>query len=72
MLLRCINFASKVHVEISESGIRLSADNARVMQGKDASHFLQLSDCGIVVTGNPRVCCAGQNTFHLLCISAAV
>ncbi|KAI9172241.1 cell cycle checkpoint [Paramyrothecium foliicola] len=32
-LLRCINFAPLVHVQITEEGIRFSADNARVMQG---------------------------------------
>ncbi|KAL2887521.1 Repair protein Rad1/Rec1/Rad17 [Ceratocystis lukuohia] len=32
-LLKCINFTNKVHVEITESGLRISADNARVMQG---------------------------------------
>ncbi|PKS12706.1 hypothetical protein jhhlp_000914, partial [Lomentospora prolificans] len=33
VILRCINFSNKVHVEISEGGIRFAADNARVMQG---------------------------------------
>ncbi|KAL5606056.1 hypothetical protein BROUX41_006170 [Berkeleyomyces rouxiae] len=32
-LLKCINFTNKVHVQITESGLRISADNARVMQG---------------------------------------
>jgi cell cycle checkpoint protein len=32
-LLRCINFAPLVHVQITEEGIRFSADHARVMQG---------------------------------------
>ncbi|KAK0391817.1 hypothetical protein NLU13_1316 [Sarocladium strictum] len=32
-LLRCINFSPRVHVQITEDGIRFSADNSRVMQG---------------------------------------
>ncbi|KAK3187157.1 checkpoint clamp complex protein Rad1 [Lecanicillium sp. MT-2017a] len=32
-LLRCINFAPRVHVQITEDGIRFSADHARVMKG---------------------------------------
>ncbi|GAO13756.1 uncharacterized protein UV8b_01598 [Ustilaginoidea virens] len=32
-LLRCINFAPKVHVQITEEGIRFAADNSRAMQG---------------------------------------
>ncbi|MBE3045320.1 hypothetical protein IMZ48_22770 [Candidatus Bathyarchaeota archaeon] len=58
MLLRCINFASKVHVEISESGIRLSADNARVMQGKEAS-LVPAIRRRTILTENPRICRAG-------------
>jgi len=33
-LLKSIGFASKVHVEITENGLRFAADHARVMQGK--------------------------------------
>ncbi|KAM0075453.1 checkpoint clamp complex protein Rad1 [Fusarium odoratissimum] len=32
-LLRCINFAPRVHVQITEDGVRFAADHARVMQG---------------------------------------
>ncbi|PHH68838.1 hypothetical protein CDD82_233 [Ophiocordyceps australis] len=32
-LVRCINFAPRVHVQITDDGIRLTADHARVMQG---------------------------------------
>lgn len=32
-LLRCINFAPRVHVQITEEGVRFAADHARVMQG---------------------------------------
>lgn len=32
-LLRCINFSQKVHVQITEEGIRFAADLAKVMQG---------------------------------------
>lgn len=32
-LLKAINFTNKVHVDITESGIRFAADHARVMQG---------------------------------------
>lgn len=32
-LLRCVSFANKVHVEISDDGIKFIADHTRVMQG---------------------------------------
>lgn len=32
-LLKTISFANKVHVEITEDGLRFSVDHARVMQG---------------------------------------
>ncbi|PHH71812.1 hypothetical protein CDD80_4980 [Ophiocordyceps camponoti-rufipedis] len=32
-LLRCINFAPRVHVQITDEGVRFAADHARVMQG---------------------------------------
>lgn len=32
-LLNCIRFAPKVHIQISEEGLRFAADEARVMQG---------------------------------------
>ncbi|KUI57126.1 DNA damage checkpoint control protein rad1 [Cytospora mali] len=32
-LLKCINFTNKVHVEITEEGIKFAADQSRVMQG---------------------------------------
>ncbi|RGP80314.1 DNA repair exonuclease rad1 [Fusarium longipes] len=32
-LLRCINFAPRVHVQITEEGVRFASDHARVMQG---------------------------------------
>ncbi|GKU18907.1 unnamed protein product [Fusarium langsethiae] len=31
-LLRCINFAPRVHVQITEEGVRFASDHARVMQ----------------------------------------
>lgn len=35
-LLKCINFSNgKVHVEITEDGIKFAADHSRVMQGKE-------------------------------------
>lgn len=36
-LLRCIDFAQRVHVQITEDGIRFAADNSRVMQGAMAA-----------------------------------
>lgn len=33
-ILRCITFTNKVHVEISEDGIKFAAESSRVMQGK--------------------------------------
>ncbi|OIW26148.1 Rad1-domain-containing protein [Coniochaeta ligniaria NRRL 30616] len=32
-LLKCISFSSKIHVEITEGGLKFAADHARVMQG---------------------------------------
>ncbi|KAH8682442.1 DNA repair exonuclease rad1 [Xylariales sp. PMI_506] len=32
-LLKCISFTSKVHVQITQDGIRFAADHSRVMQG---------------------------------------
>lgn len=32
-ILKCINFAPKVHVRLCRDGIRFMADSARVMQG---------------------------------------
>ena len=32
-LLKAIGFANKVHVEITEDGLRFSVDHTRVMQG---------------------------------------
>lgn len=32
-LLKSIGFTNKVHVEITENGLRFAADHARVMQG---------------------------------------
>lgn len=58
-LLRCISFANKVHVEISEDGIKFIADHARVMQGMAslgkslfASFSLNLSRAGGRVGGS--------------------
>lgn len=33
ILLRCIGFAQKVRVQISEDGLRFSAEDNRIMQG---------------------------------------
>ncbi|ORY16625.1 Rad1/Rec1/Rad17 [Clohesyomyces aquaticus] len=40
LLLRCINFAEKAHVQISEEGLKFSVDEASVMEG---SAFLDKS-----------------------------
>lgn len=37
LLLRCINFADKAHVQISEEGLKFSVDEASVMEGTAAS-----------------------------------
>jgi hypothetical protein len=36
-LLRCINFTPRVHVQITQQGIRFAADHSRVMQGAISS-----------------------------------
>jgi cell cycle checkpoint protein len=33
-ILRCIGFSSKTHVQISDTGIRFSVQESKVMQGK--------------------------------------
>ena len=33
LLLRCINFADKAHVQINEGGLQFSVDEASVMEG---------------------------------------
>ena len=42
-LLRCVNFTTKIHVLITEEGMRFSADLSRVMQGR--YHRSVLEDC---------------------------
>jgi cell cycle checkpoint protein len=37
LLLRCINFSDKAHVQISEEGLKFSVDEAAVMEGTQAS-----------------------------------
>ena len=36
LLLRCINFAEKAHVQINEEGLKFSVDEASVMEGNVA------------------------------------
>jgi cell cycle checkpoint protein len=33
LLLRCINFSEKAHVQINEEGLKFSVDEASVMEG---------------------------------------
>ena len=33
-LLRCINFVSKTHVQITKEGLRFTVEESRVMQGQ--------------------------------------
>jgi len=33
-ILKAINFSNKIHVEITQTGFRFTADHARVMQGR--------------------------------------
>ena len=33
-LLRCLNFASKAHVQIAKEGIRFTVEESQVMQGQ--------------------------------------
>ena len=33
-LLRCINFVSKAHVQITKEGLRFTAEESQVMQGQ--------------------------------------
>jgi cell cycle checkpoint protein len=39
-LLNCINFASKVQLELSEDGVRFFVEEARIMQGRKTSTSL--------------------------------
>jgi cell cycle checkpoint protein len=36
LLLRCINFADKAHVQINNEGLRFSVEEASVMEGTSA------------------------------------
>lgn len=47
LLLRCINFSEKAHVQISDEGLKFSVDEASVMEGRHScsalSHLTQLT-----------------------------
>lgn len=36
LLLRCINFSEKAHVQISDEGLKFSVEEAAVMEGTSA------------------------------------
>ena len=40
LLLRCISFASKTQVQITEEGLRFSAEDSSVMEGSVFQHLL--------------------------------
>ena len=45
LLLRCIAFSQKAHVQISDMGLKLAVDEASVMEGnQDAQPALVLHD----------------------------
>lgn len=41
-LLRCIAFASKAHVQLSDEGLKFSVDEASVMEGASALALTRL------------------------------
>lgn len=48
-LLKCINFVSKAHVQITKDGLRFTVEESQVMQGQSAI------DSGITTTDNLQV-----------------
>jgi cell cycle checkpoint protein len=36
LLLRCVAFSSKAHVQVSEEGLKFSADDASAMEGESS------------------------------------
>lgn len=45
-LLRCINFVSKTHVQITKEGLRFTVEESQVMQGQsvDSLIFVRVAD----------------------------
>jgi hypothetical protein len=43
ILLRCVNFAEKAHVQISDEGLKFSVDEASVMEGTSPSFLPHLN-----------------------------
>jgi hypothetical protein len=47
-LLKAINFTNKVHIDITENGLRFAADHARVMQGGWSCDPKPLGTCSML------------------------
>ena len=43
-LLRCINFVSKTHVQITKEGLRFTVEESQVMQGQLMWQFMSIID----------------------------
>ena len=61
-LLRCINFVSKVHVQITKDGLRFTAEESQVMQGLEVVLPLNL----VLLTTAFRLHLPGKVIIHSL------
>ena len=43
-LLRCINFVSKTHVQITKEGLRFTVEESQVMQGQSVWYWVTVED----------------------------
>lgn len=51
-LLRCINFVSKVHVQVTKEGLRFTVEESQVMQGQSTWYLISVRDA----KSEPRHC----------------
>ena len=43
-LLRCINFVSKTHIQITKEGLRFTGEESQVMQGQSKWYLIHFRD----------------------------
>ena len=49
-LLRCVNFVSKAHVQVTKEGLRFTVEESHVMQGQSVWYLISVRDAKL----NPR------------------
>jgi hypothetical protein len=62
LLLRCINFAEKAHVQISDEGLKFSVDEASVMEGMSTTLYYRPPS----LIAPPRLRLPLQHALHYL------